>query len=440
MIERDDRSSPFSVDLPVAIGVATGLVLPVIAALLFSTYTIAVAPTWLEFARQTGWLWSVGELVLIIIAYDRGFDMRTSWRRLPHWAQGALLLFVSTFWISSVTVSAYPAFSVMLSIGWIVHFLFAAALFNLVKDVSSPRLMEVWRGLIVGLAVLSVLIAIHFMWLPASLRGHEHQVDWALAIPGFISVRLFGAWVGATLAFMIGVAWLSDVPGRRQQLIYAGTGLAFALMMWTTTRGAVLATICVLPVAWLTAGRPASCRFATVLPLYLIVASVAVLPLQPYGDPAYTFREASNIGSADQIASGRLTIWTLALKAAASHPWFGSGAGSSWWLVTIGGAYTHHVQPHNALVQFLLTWGVVPTLAAVTLLIGGTWQAHVVVRRDKSMLPFVLMLDSLLVMSMFDGMLHFAQFTMLIAGCMALCLAQSDRTSMTLRQKGYGDI
>lgn len=60
---------------------------------------------------------------------------------------------------------------------------------------------------------------------------------------------------------MIGVAWLSDVPDRRQQLIYAGAGLAFAVMMWTTTRGAMLATFCVLPVAGLIAGRPASRRF-----------------------------------------------------------------------------------------------------------------------------------------------------------------------------------
>lgn len=95
-----------------------------------------------------------------------------------------------------MTVAAYPAFSVMLSIGWIVHLLFAAALFDLAKGVPPARLMEAWRGLVVGLAVLTVLTAVHSLWLPAPLRGHEHQVDWALAIPGFISVRLFALGSG----------------------------------------------------------------------------------------------------------------------------------------------------------------------------------------------------------------------------------------------------
>lgn len=424
MIARILRPLTLSADLPVVLGLGAGLVLPVIAAASFSTYTIAVTPLWLEFARQIGWLWFAGEAVLIAVASRRGFDVRTSWRRLPRWAQGALLLFVSTFWISSLTVSQHPAFSMILSLGWVMHLLFAAALFDLARCVQPSRLMEAWHGLVAGLAMMAVLIAIHFLWLPATLRGHERQVDWALAIPGFISVRLFGAWAGAILAFLIGVAWRWNARAERQHLIYGGTALAFAMMIWTTTRAAVLAGVCVLPVAWLIAGPPRSRGFVTVLPLYLIVAGLSVLPLQPYGDPAFTFFEASNLGSADQIVSGRLTIWALALKAAAIHPWLGTGAGSSWWLVTIGGTYTRHVQPHNALVQFLLNWGLLPTAAAVALLSRGTWQAHVAAHRHKPMLPFVLMLDSLLIMSMFDGMLHFAQFVMLIVGCLALCLAK----------------
>lgn len=423
-----------AIDLPFSLGIVAGLVLPVVAAALFSTYAIAVTPAWLEMARQTGWLWLIGEAVLIAVAYRRGFDVRSSWRRLPRWAQGALAVFISTFWVSSVTVSRYPAFSIMLSIGWIVHLLFAAALFDLARRVPATRLSEMWRGLVAGLAVLAMLIAVHFLWLPAMLRGHEHQVDWALAIPGFISARLFGAWVGAIFVFMIGVLWSSVGSGRRQHILHAGTALAFALMMWTTTRAAVLAGMGVMPVAWLIAGRPRSRGIVTILPLYLAGAALIVLPLQPYGDPAFTFFEAANTGSVDQIASGRLTIWTLALKAAATHPWFGTGAGSSWWLVTIPSAYPHHVQPHNALVQFLLNWGLVPTLAGLTLLGGATWRAHTAARRCSALLPFVLMLDTLLVMSMFDGMLHFAQFVMLIVGCLAVCLAQL-RPSSAGRQR-----
>ena len=426
-------TAAFAAPLPVAarddalpgwLGLVAGFVLPMIAAVLYATYDIAMRSPALEQTRQLGHLWLLGELALILHAMRRGFSVRAGWAALPHWARAALALFLSTFWISSAFVSPHPDFSLGLTIGWALQLLFAAALAHLVAAVPVTRLAEVWRGFALGLAALAVAIAVHFTWLPASLRGWEHDLDWGNAIPGFISVRLFGAWCGAVLALLTGMAWLAEGGARQQRLLYLATTLAFGMMFWSGTRAALLGWLCVLPVAWAMAGWPRSRAVLTTLPLFLLaVAALAVL-LQPYGHPAFTFFDAFNPNvntSADSFSSGRLSFWRAALDTARHYPLFGAGAGSCWWAVHAPGQ--HHVQPHNAVVQFLLNWGVIPTLPALALLAGGTWTAHRRARAERALLPFVLMLDCLLVMGLLDGLLHVAQFVMLIVACLAICLA-----------------
>ncbi|WP_310106848.1 O-antigen ligase family protein [Sphingomonas sp. BE138] len=424
-VRRDDA-------VPMWLGLAGGFVLPMIAAALYATYEISMRSPWLEQTRQLGYVWLLGELLLILHAARRGFTVRAVWATLPRWVRTSLALFLSTFWISSAFVSRHPDFSLGLTIGWALQLLFAAALAHLVATVPVARLAEVWRGFALGLAALALAIAVHFTWLPAALRGWEREIDWGNAIPGFISVRLFGSWCGAVLALLTGVAWRAEGDARRQRVLHLAIALAFGMMFWSGTRAALLGWLCVLPVAWVMAGRPRSYAMLTTLLAYLLAAAALAILLQPYGHPAFTFSDLFDPSinqSVDTFSSGRLTFWKSALAVSRGYPMLGSGAGSCWWLVPLDGHY--HVQPHNALVQFLLNWGVIPTLPALALLAGGIWAAHRKAHAKRALLPFVLMLDCLLVMSLFDGMLHFAQFVMLIVACLAICLAPRG-TSATL--------
>lgn len=412
---------------PTWLGYTLGLILPLIAAVIYPTYSISMAnPGW-EITRQLGYVWLLGEMSLIAFARRRGFSLRATWRALPVWVRPTLALFLATFWISSAFVSAQPGFSMALTIGWGLQLIYAAALAHLIAPVPLRDLDRLWHGFAAGLVALAAVTAVHFTWLPSALRGAEHQIDWGNAIPGFISVRLFGSWTGAILALLTGMAWRSEDGEASQRMLFVFTALAFGMMFWTGTRAAVLGWLCVLPIAWALIGRPRSRAALTDLPRYLLLAAIVAVALQPYGHPSFSFADmfdpATN-ASADSLSSGRLTFWKRSLEVARHYPLLGSGAGSSWWLVPLDGV--RHVQPHNALVQFLLNWGAVPTLPALALLVGGTWRAHRAVRRTAELLPFVLMLDCLLIMSLFDGMLHFAQFVLLIVSCLAICLSRRD--------------
>lgn len=422
------RASAGQDRLPWRLGLVGGLVLPMIAAALYATYEIAMRSPWLEETRQLGYLWLLAEIGFILHAMRHGFRLHDVWARLPRWARIAVALFLLSFWISSAFVSPYPGFSLGLTVGWAIQLMFTAALSQRMAHVPVARLKEIWPGFAIGLAALALVIAVHFVWLPAALRGQEHSIDWGNAIPGFISVRLFGSWCGAVLALLTGVAWHEHGDPRRRHLLYLALALAFGMTFWSATRAALLGWLCILPVAWAMAGAPRSRSMATVLPVYLLAGAVMAVWLQPYHHPSFTLFDAFNPDvnrSADSFSSGRLTFWRASLDVARHYPLLGAGAGSSWWAVPL--AEQHHVQPHNAVVQFLLNWGIIPTLPALTLLVGGTMAVHRRARSEQALLPFVLMLDCLLLMSLLDGMLHFAQFIMLSAGCFAVCLAAPRR-------------
>jgi hypothetical protein len=328
-------------------------------------------------------------------------------------------------------------FSIGLSIGWIVHLLFAASLYPLAHNAPVIDARHVATGFAAGLVMLTAFTVVQFARVPDALNGNGSSfvqnagVDLGSAIPGFISSRLFGAWCGAVLALTTGVAWQARETGALHRSC-AMVALAFGLVIWTATRAAVLGWVVILPIAWVLAGRPQMRAFHRRLPLYLLAAGVIALLLPPYDTPQFSFFRNGGLSSANGFSSGRLMLWEIALRVAAQYPMLGSGAGSSWWLVSLDGFY--HVQPHNAVVQFLLNWGLIPTIAALTLLLGATWRAHRIARAQHDLLPFILMLDCLLVMSLLDGMLHFAQFVMLIFGCLAICLSRHAPLSALPRQ------
>lgn len=407
-----------------------GFILPVIAGLLFPTYTIRVEPEFLESARQLGLVYLIGEMAVVVYARRRGCDFAAIFGEMPKWARIALAIFLATFWVSSAFVSQRMPFSLGLSLGWVVHLLFAASVYHLAGSSRVLDVRNIATGFVAGLVALALFIAVQFAAVPAALFENSASfvnpgaIDLSSAIPGFISSRLFGSWCGAVLALLTGIAWQHSGE-RGRHALYLMLALTLGLTFWTATRAAVLGWGIGLPLAWMLVGKPASSTFYTRLPIYLIGAVAIALLVPPYNNDHFTLFRWGGLDSPDVLASGRLTLWANALRVAAEYPLLGSGAGSSWWLVEVQGFY--HVQPHNAVVQFLLNWGLVPTIPALALLAGATWHAHRIARRVRELLPVILMLDCLLAMSLFDGMLHFAQFVMLIFGCLAICLAHGGK-------------
>lgn len=402
------------------LGFLLGLVLPATAAALYRTYSIAVTPAGLEQSRQFGLPFVLAEVAIILYANRRGLEPGALIAGLDRWSRRALLLFLATFWIGAVFVSQRPAMSILWTVIWLVHLVFGAATYYLARLDRRFEPDRFAMGFALGSLLLAVWTAFHFAFPPPGLYVPHGAYGWGGAVPGFISHRLFGAWCGAVAALLLALAWIGRA-GARTRWLYPAIALAAGLAIWTGTRAAVLGVVVGMAAVPLLAGRPAHRSFWWKAPSAIAVAALIGTLLNPYGDPFFMLVRTSDTGTVNELSSGRLGYWADALAVAWRTPWLGAGAGATGWLVPAGDMY--HVQPHNALVQFLLDWGLLPTTAALTMLGAATWHAHRRARTFRRIVPLVAMLDCLLAMSLVDGMLHFPRFVMLTIALLAICLA-----------------
>jgi hypothetical protein len=76
------------------------------------------------------------------------------------------------------------------------------------------------------------------------------------------------------------------------------------------------------------------------------------------------------------------------------------------------------------ILEFLLNWGLIAAAAASYLLARLVAALHRQAARDRALVPFVLLVDCLLALGLFDGTLHFAQHLMMGAAAAGIVMAR----------------
>ena len=406
----------------VLIGLIVGFT-PVLAGLLFTTYGYHVSPAWAEGLRQLDAPFILVELTVVFWARHAGMDYRAVFALLDRPARIAVLIFLSTFWLSSVFVSEHPAYSTLRAAYWIIHVAFGFAVFHLAGAISRAGLIRCGVAAVAGFVAFLPLIAIHFVSAPDPSQVREGQIIWSSAIPGCLSIRHLGIWTAMVLALAIGTLWVRNEKQRDHWLTYVFIALATAVLFWSGTRGGVygLAGALVVSLAIIRSAPPLrSLAFTGIA----IGAGIFVSELWLPPDGAFGFLSRAATGSSDDlqaVTSSRTVLWIAMVKAFIESPIIGVGEGAVFWLTAIGDA--RHVQPHNAVVQMLSTWGLIASVAAGYLVARLLWLVHRMARRDAIMIPVVLMIDCLLIMSLADGVLYFSRFIMWFAAAGAISLA-----------------
>jgi O-antigen ligase len=412
----------------IAVGIVVALMAPMlISGLVFRTYDIAMHSLALEMLRQLNAPFVVAELVVIAWAMRCGLRLGNAWLTLDVYARVALGVFGATFWIGGVFVSEAAPFATLFNLSYVVHIAFVAALVHLVRTCGEFDLSAFGQGASLALFAFAVMIAIRFLMPPVDLD--LNAVRWQFAIPGFVSVRMFGALVAPWAALLLYLAITRGDEHAYDRWIFVACTLASAMVVWSGTRAAVLG-IGVAGLVALIIYRPPlrPALFARAIIAVVLGIGLAVL-LLPTGDKDFwLFLPGDFGGGADTLTSGRLALWTAAWAAFLDVPLFGAGPGASAWLPQVGLA--SHIQPHNVVLTFLLNWGVVAASAAF-FLIGKFFVAvHRRARDVAAAVPLVLGADCLLAIGFLDGTFHFAQHVMLWAALMGLALAvpSVDRT------------
>jgi O-antigen ligase len=383
--------------------------LPLLLGALYRTYQYEVFPSWFEVSRQLDLVILALEIVTICCARRDGMDYRQSLRRLPVQTRRALIFFLATFWIGALLHSRFLTYSLVRAAGWPIHILFAVALWHFLHKHRPITARTFIFILCAGYAAYLPLLSYHLLTAPPGASLHYGAVIWASSLPGYLSVRIFGMEIGVILTLLLGLVWReADVTPRSSINMLLITAAA-CLLCWSGTRSAVFGVAgAVMITAFFRRPLP---RWSVVCAVVMaIVAGGAASSFMLPPDPAFGFRIVEHSLKADYSA-GRVEIWTAALRLIMQRPLTGWGDGSFIWLFSLKGAVV--AQPHNAILQMLQAWGL-PAAFAALFMIGRIWWA---LNRRGTMttdrLPFVMAFDTLLIMSMVDGVFFHARLIML---------------------------
>lgn len=417
---------------PVAIiAILVGIVMPLVAAWFYPTYTHMMSDPVVEWTRLQEIPFVICEALIVLWALYRGMELRFFAPLVPRDCLIAGGIFMLGLWGSTLLVSKVPATSLMISLSYIVHILFAFSVYYLTAPGKETARDHFSVALGLGLIGLAFLTGFRFILGPVLDNLPVSQIDWASAIPGFISVRHFGSWTGAVVAIFAAILMgrRDDAPLSRYDFFFF---LSMTMTIWSGTRAAVLALAVSCAIMVLSMWRLPTLRMIGRLSILSGAAALLAFILLPYGHPAFLLFEywdkniAQNVlANADQISSGRMSLWHGTYMKWLQAPWFGWGSGSTFWEVHELG-WTH-TQPHNFILQFLISWGIVGAAGALWLLARTTVAAHRRVLANPSMWPLLAGLYALLVMAMLEGMLHYPRFIMLIMALYALIFRLTER-------------
>lgn len=401
--------------------IVTGVIMPVFAALIYPVYMHQAQPVWFEWTRLMELPFVVCELLFILFAVKAGYRDILIWRSMPRDVKIAFGLLFIGLTVSSVLFSKNIAASVTLSLSTLIHIRFCGAIFFLMRSSKNINTQTLFLILSLGLFVLTVLTIWKFQMPPPESTIPGGKIEWASALPGFISVRHFGSWTGAIAAGLVLIVLYGDKEhSQRMAPLYL---LAVGLTFWSGTRAAVLGLAAVVFIAAVSLRRLPEAAALLRTGCLSALAMLGAVVFSP-GLPEFVLFMQDDIQSADAMANGRLELWHDTIFRWLASPIFGWGSGSTFWEVNIGWA---HTQPHNTILLFLMSWGVVGASGGLWLLGRAVVATHRTGMDDAALRPLTGMLYSLLVMSLLEGMLYYPRFIMLIMIAFAVLFAARER-------------
>ena len=405
--------------------IALGIAMPLVEAVVYPTYFTMMERPSIEISRIIELPYVLFEIGFILWAGRNGFDLSGKLNKLPRDIAIAAFVLLLAIFVSSAIIATNKPFSMTHALMWIVHLVFAMAVHDvLVRNRAMPdgRFLF-WHG--VGLAILALYTAYWFLTVPPADTLPFGEIRLRGAVPGWIDVRHFGSWTGAiTAGFAIAILY---GPGGKglwwARLLYL---LSAGLTVWTGTRAAILAVI-VITLVFLAITRrlPEWRRIVWAAAMTMLACALAYLLLPD--DPVFHLIKPSELESASNLTRTRWMLWSGSIEVWLRSPWFGLGSGSIFW--EYAPDYTP-TQPHNVIIQFLMSWGVVGAAAGLWILLRAIRAVHKAGRSLPITYPILAMVYALLFQSLLEGMLHYPRFivSIMVGGAIVLAAAHATQS------------
>ncbi len=285
---------------------------------------------------------------------------------LPRWTKCAALVWGATV-AASFAAMEHHALGTIKTIGWIIHALFAVQVVAHLR--ARPQDGRLLIAAMIGGGLLYVLP------LAARVASISEPAFWLWRdlMPGFLNVRQM-AYYYAALAVIAVWPLLTSEPARHRAL-FAAALMFVTVIAWSGSRASLLAIVLVWAAAPLLVRQAHNMRFVLTC-AGLVVAGILLAQLHHVPDNDFDLLRLEKYAGQEPInaySSGRLALWSETIARIQDRPFFGYGAGQSVHVLqSLGGVFG---QPHNAILQFLLEWGVIGGVAGLVLILFPLWRA-----------------------------------------------------------------
>ena len=268
---------------------------------------------------------------------------------------------------------------------------------------------------------LPVLALLYWLYLD------DARMNWLGGPVGFWHVRVWGMVLAVAIAAAIGLHAVRWERGLKTDLALFGVvAILIALLAWSGSRAAMLGLILSYLAAIAVVRGPllrGLIPVAAGVALGIVLSLGITVPNSKYG--LVNTIEETGAESLDESSGGRMSLWRGSLDLLAERPLTGHGFDQFRYVYT--GEPEGTVQPHNAVLQLLVDFGVVGGIAAIFLLLSLWWRAVGDCRQAAWKLPGVLVLNALVVIALFDGALYHPEPLAIIAMCLGILLSQPRR-------------
>jgi O-antigen ligase len=358
------------------------------------------------------------EMAVVLVWLGSGGKRDRVTGHVPKWSKIAMLaLSLIVVGHALVLMSVSPG-GTMRSITWLLHAVFGVAVWDSISRAGTRGMEQACRWIAFGILAYCAILFAFVVTVP-----DQGRFKWFFLGLGVTTVRQLGAYSAVGFGAAIALAALATSNARWIGCV-AIAALALGISFWSGTRASLVSAgaAIILAVAMIRVMRS---RRALGAVAFAAIGGVALTLLTPPPDPAFGLtRMAKSMEKEDinEIGSDRFKIWRLAALQIAERPLFGFGE------ATINAPSPHAVgkivQPHNAILQMLLQWGVIGA-ACFFSLIGALWlrMSKALMRDPEAHLGMFLIATSLLVQSLFEGMLFFPYPVMMTVFALAASAA-----------------
>ncbi|HET7606714.1 MAG TPA: O-antigen ligase family protein [Sphingomicrobium sp.] len=336
------------------------------------------------------------ELFAIAVALREGLiGAMRQWR----WPRTVVVAAALLLAIAVATAATAPSRigAIVLTAYWIIHALFALAMAHLAARVFAPS--DLVRALLAGFAVFAIAFFAYLAAIP-----DWRSFDWKYGFMAFSHIRHAGYYLGAMAALGLGAMAVAGRSGARIAALLLAS-LAFGMALWTGSRGAALAVVGSLAVGIVLfpALRAARAWGAALAGMAAAVAIVWVAPAAPSNMMGLTRAVQQTTGG--DVTTGRTTIWKNVIHAIEKRPAFGYGEGQ---MSTVAPSW-NLAQPHDSILQFALSWGLVGLLCAAVLAAAYLARAIPTARREGgALIPAFMAMTAIAILSLYDASLYYA--------------------------------